>query len=1732
MARQQDKRPEYAVTLYPDELEAAGHDRRTAEEAHSYMMDRGAKCLRCPLFGLRHGPVRSELRPGAPLLVCGDVPEQDDVDAKQPFVGRAGLMLGEAVWEGGIAREGASFVNAISCRPPEEYNAYTARVRIEYEKRAKDAEEAGLPAPPAVLMPEEACHPRLMTDIAEAKPVVALALGVAAVKAVAAAYDVPYGAKGRKARVGEAKISSLKRVLGSPVCPPGKPVIVATYHPAWTARQGNKHYGHIVHGHIAKAARIAARGGSLDWKDADITTLDPTIEQVRETFARFAAHDAPVYCDIETDSAMARTATLRCIGYGQLRADGLWEVIVVPFRRIDGTAFWSPEDEAVLRAECLAFHKRVKLAGHNFVMFDSEKLLREGLLDDWAQSFNDTMLRHRNTVANDAPHSLGFCISQYTEAPAHKDDANDKYLDGGADDTALHGYCLNALTRIRLADGTTDTIRRLLKRQGPIDVLSLNLRTHKIESRRVTRFYRTDAPGQMWVEVKHARQLPHHTGAITTPEHEWYTDRGWVRADKLVPGDRVCTAELQFSADQMAAVLGTVLGDSTLVHSPAFRHRPETAPSACLQLGHAAYSGLTQEKIRCLSDVLEFSQQLVLAHRVRVVGREGWGTPAHHASSRNRLQLQDVYLRIYRDGVRTVSEDVLDALGPVGLAWWFMDDGCKQKGSKTKNTGVRGGRLYAPDSVVIATQSFSRDEVDLTVRWFCRRYGPTSAGKDRVLRLSRSASVAFTEDVAPYVFPAQRYKFPRDLTLPPFVDIARSGGHPLMVEVSHVGPAVPIEGPNVRYCLDVEGNHNFFTTSGLVHNCAKDVHRTGIVDISLREENAACGTEEAYKTDFDTAPVYRNMGDLGMVIDMAKHREMWIKFEGQRRALIKRTQDIVGNDKFNPNAPDQVRDFLYRKKGLIPVISTQKGKEWRPGDDPSTNANALQQLILKRALDEQTTQFIDALSKYRAVSKVVGSYIEGLVKDRTPKADLTDEDEEDIKGAPDPTKDLEAYIDWRYARIGEATNTTVTRELYPDLGELFMLHPQYKMHIPTGRVSTTPTCQNWPVIGVANMRELGIVPRGYKFVGADFEQIELRLYAVIADDQVVLEAFHKGLDVHTLNYATLRARNPSDMDEVMRIYHETIALKKRGDEGDKKAKNDVKAWRTLAKRFVYLICYGGETDRLFATMSTDRDKATGDLLFKGLTPQQVSIMYNNWHTVHPWTIQWQEREVAHAKQHGWIQAILDGRKRHFPGGLNKRNAAPNAKIQGCLTRDHRVLLETGLEKIGDAPPRGRVWTGTNWVEYIKANRGPCQLAEIELSNGHIIKCDTRHRVFVEGQDQYEERHFDALAVGDRVCLSMAAPLEFGDTVVSEETAYWLGFATGNGSANLGRRTITVTMGDRKGRYGRDAQLARFHRYIESVGVSPTKPQHKAGCVSATALLRDQWEPLGYSWTDRAVDKRVPRVIWQSNLRARRAFLLGMFDADGTVGPRECVPTVQLCQRELCAELQILLRTVGVESRVAGPYKPDLTRPDSVAWQLKPLGSHMRQQLDYGKGGVTRIEGMLAPGWVVRDFLAQLGDSRPRGLSESSLTLIARLRKGGSTGVYRMRELYDACSLVLPPLYAIHTVRAKRVLSTVEDTFTLALADPLHRFDGEGVIHKNSAAAITNRAVKILGDLIRHREWGIMSGLNLQIHDYIGAYVPAARADEAARMIQESMETTYMGMPFPAVPVISESWATQ
>jgi DNA polymerase I-like protein with 3'-5' exonuclease and polymerase domains len=96
----------------------------------------------------------------------------------------------------------------------------------------------------------------------------------------------------------------------------------------------------------------------------------------------------------------------------------------------------------------------------------------------------------------------------------------------------------------------------------------------------------------------------------------------------------------------------------------------------------------------------------------------------------------------------------------------------------------------------------------------------------------------------------------------------------------------------------------------------------------------------------------------------------------------------------------------------------------------------------------------------------------------------------------------------------------------------------------------------------------------------------------------------------------------------------------------------------------YLITYGGEPDKLFSTMASDRDKITFELNFPGITPEQTQRRYDAWHRVQPETKRWQNNCVHEAKTRGSVAGIGDYRRRFFFGGLNKRNAAAFASIQG------------------------------------------------------------------------------------------------------------------------------------------------------------------------------------------------------------------------------------------------------------------------------------------------------------------------------------------------------------------------------------------------------------------------------------------------------------------------------------
>jgi len=66
-----------------------------------------------------------------------------------------------------------------------------------------------------------------------------------------------------------------------------------------------------------------------------------------------------------------------------------------------------------------------------------------------------------------------------------------------------------------------------------------------------------------------------------------------------------------------------------------------------------------------------------------------------------------------------------------------------------------------------------------------------------------------------------------------------------------------------------------------------------------------------------------------------------------------------------------------------------------------------------------------------------------------------------------------------------------------------------------------------------------------------------------------------------------------------------------------------------------------------------------------------------------------------------------------------------------------------------------------------------------------------------------------------------------------------------------------------------------------------------------------------------------------------------------------------------------------------------------------------------------------------------------------------------------------------------------------------------------------AASIANRALLRIMDAIQFHGWSPWTGAVLQVHDYIGCYVPNDRVEETRRIMAECMFFEYRGVKFPA-----------
>jgi len=179
--------------------------------------------------------------------------------------------------------------------------------------------------------------------------------------------------------------------------------------------------------------------------------------------------------------------------------------------------------------------------------------------------------------------------------------------------------------------------------------------------------------------------------------------------------------------------------------------------------------------------------------------------------------------------------------------------------------------------------------------------------------------------------------------------------------------------------------------------------------------------------------------------------------------------DSRGGRVTNLNSPKQMVDFLFGHLKLPGPATTEKESL----------------LFLTTRVDPDIKQFIEEFLDYRLHSRVLGTYIEGLLK-----------------------------------------KSAATGRIHPD----FWIHGT-----ATGRLSChDPNVQNIPVLMGTEIRKAFLPSEGFLWVDADESQLELRVAAELSRDEAMIQAYRDGRDIHREVASAMFGKPPDQITDYER----------------------------------------------------------------------------------------------------------------------------------------------------------------------------------------------------------------------------------------------------------------------------------------------------------------------------------------------------------------------------------------------------------------------------------------------------------------------------------------------------------------------------------------------------------------------------------------------------------------------
>jgi DNA polymerase-1 len=338
-------------------------------------------------------------------------------------------------------------------------------------------------------------------------------------------------------------------------------------------------------------------------------------------------------------------------------------------------------------------------------------------------------------------------------------------------------------------------------------------------------------------------------------------------------------------------------------------------------------------------------------------------------------------------------------------------------------------------------------------------------------------------------------------------------------------------------------------------------------------------------------PVLAEMEQHGIRVEPARLEAFAKELERDLDNLTREIYALAG-ESFTIASPKQLAQVLFEKLKLPAIRRTKTGY--------STDADVLTELAAGHPLPGK-------ILEHRTLSKLKGTYADALP----------------------------VLVNPRTGRIHTTFNQLVAA---------------------TGRLSSQdPNLMNIPIrteLG-RRIRQAFVPEEGWRFVAADYSQIELRILAHLSEEPAIIESFRRGEDIHTRTACEVFKVEPGAVTSLQ---------------------------RTIAKSANYAILYGVSAFGLAQATRIDQKEAQRYI--------------DTYFATHPRVRAFIDRTLAEGRDRGYVTTLL-GRRRYLPdlrsGNPVARNAAErmamNAPVQGtasdmikiAMVRMQAALRERGLQ---------------------------------------------------------------------------------------------------------------------------------------------------------------------------------------------------------------------------------------------------------------------------------------------------------------------------------------------------------------------------------------------------------------------------------------------------------------------